>query len=198
MRAPVSHPTAEDRQWRQRRRKCSRSGGPLHGLRIRDLETIYRHRYGGQLPDDDAGRGDAMLALHHLAGHALDPRGRMLRWLSTWAPWFDPAEAAALVDSVLALPLHYRADTLADRLNLNSRDRAALGVTTIGATDLRRDARKVRRRERARKAKQAKRRAAGARPRAEYERSSASKSQPWKSAGMSRATWYRNRQRPQP
>jgi hypothetical protein len=40
---------------------------PFAALRMRDLEIIFLDRYGGPLPDDDAGLGDARVAIHHLA-----------------------------------------------------------------------------------------------------------------------------------
>ena len=87
--APRAHPTSEDRKWRRRhRRGGSRTGGSMIGLRLRELEIIFWSRYGGRrLPPDDSGTEDAMMALHHLAGLTIDPRGRMTTWLSTWAPW---------------------------------------------------------------------------------------------------------------
>ena len=189
---PIAHPTYEDRQWRRRRRKGgSRTGGPLHGLRLRDLETIFRHRYGGTLPDDDAGREDAVLVLHHMVGVAVDPRGRMRRWLSTWCPWLETAAAEQMVERAIAKPRRYRADTLAAKINLQSHERAAWRITTIGAVDLRRDARLAARKEKKRQAEMTRRRARGAQSRAKFLASSLSNTKPWLAEGISRRTWYR-------
>ena len=188
---PIAHPTAEDRQWRRRRRKGSRTGGPLHGLRIRDLEIVLRHRWGRVLPDDDAGRDDARLMLHHLVHYAVDPRGRMVGWLAMRCPWMPRAEAEQLLENVIAKPRRFKADTLAAKLNLTAADRARWKITTIGAVDLLKDKRIAARRERDRQRKIRDRRARGVQQRAKYLASVSAKSKPWEAAGMSRATWYR-------
>jgi hypothetical protein len=186
---PVAHPTAEDRQWR-RHRGQSRTGGSLNGLRRRDLETVFRNRYGTQLPDDDAGRDDALLMLYHFA-HLSSAQQRMQRWLGIWAPWFEQMEAQTLIDRALAKPKHYRADTLAKELNLNAAKRREWQITTIGATDKPKKQRAAEGREKSRRRKLAQRRAQGARPRADYLASSISCAKPWEQGGISRATWYR-------
>ena len=109
-----------------------------------------------------------MMALHHLAGLTIDPRGRMTTWLSTWAPWMPPGEAAGLIERAIAKPTRYRADTLARRLNLHLAERTLLNVTTIGAVDKPKKQRDAERRERNRLAKEKQRRARGAKPRAIY------------------------------
>jgi hypothetical protein len=52
----------------------------LVGLRLNDLAKIFRARYGNVLPNDDAGRDDLMVAVHHLASLA-HPRGHIAKWL---------------------------------------------------------------------------------------------------------------------
>ncbi len=189
---PIAHPTAEDRQWRRRRKGRSRTGAPLHALRIRDLEIIIRNRWGATLPDDDSGRDDALIVLHHMVNYAVDPHGRMVAWLAARCPWMAAEEAAQTIDRVLASPRRFKADTLAAKLNLIAADRARWGITTIGAVDLPKEKRLARRRARDRERKEHKRRTAGARPRAEYLASiKSAEPKPWQAAGMSRAAWYR-------
>lgn len=191
---PIGHPTAEDRQWRRRRRKGSRTGAPLHGLRLRDLDVILHHRWGPALPDDDAGRDDALIVLHHMVNQAVDPRRRMAQWLGTRCPWMPKQEAAQTIARVIANPRRWRADTLAAKLGLTAADRARWRITTIGATDLLKEQRAARRRSRDNERKRRNRRAAGARPRAEYLAAAKHTGpKPWEAAGMSRATWYRRR-----
>ena len=176
----------------KRRRGTSRTGGPLIGIRVRELSAIFWSRNGVmELIDDDAGRDDAELVLQHLAGLTIDPRGRMRSWLSTWAAWMPPGEAAGLIESAIAKPTRYRADTLARRLNLRLAERERLNITTIGAVDRPKAQRIAERKERNRLAKEKRRRARGAKPRAVYCSSSAARTKPWIAAGMSRATWYR-------
>jgi hypothetical protein len=143
---PRAHPTAEDRQWRQQRRSGSRTGGPLHGLRICDLEVLFQDRYGARLSDDDAGRDDAILMLHHLAHHAYDPRSRMRQWLALRCPWMGEIEAQQMLERVITNPRKFKADRLAAKFNLTAADRTRLKITTIGAVDLLREQRLQRRR----------------------------------------------------
>jgi hypothetical protein len=164
------------------------------GLRLRELEIIFWSRHPQHrrlLSDDDAGRDDAMMALQHMAGLTIDPRGRMASWLATWAPWMLPGEAAGLIERAIAEPTRYRADTLARRLNLHLAERTRLGITTIGAVDKPKEQRLAERKERNRLAKEKRRRARGAKARAVYCSSSKSRTKPWIAAGVSRATWYR-------
>lgn len=192
---PVAHPTSEDRHWRRRRKGKSRTGGALHGLRMRDLEVVLQHRWGETLPDDDAGRDDAILVLHHLAHYAIDPRRKMQFWLGARCPWLDRAESAALIERAINKPRRYRADTLAAKLGLKAADRTMLGISTIGAVDFLKEKRMARRRERDRARKERERRNQGAKQRADYLANSLTKAQPWLAEGISRRTWERRRLR---
>lgn len=120
-------------------------------LRLNDLARLFRARYGLTLPDDDAGRDDLHVALSHLAPLS-GARDRMARYVEIWAPWLTVAEARQVMDAALTQPQKWKADQLAWRLRLTAADRAALGITTIGAIDLNKAAR-----ARARKAKSAER-----------------------------------------
>jgi hypothetical protein len=193
--APV---TEEDQRWRRiwqhkpsRRSGSSRTGGSISALRRRDLEKVFRSRWGQTLPPDDAGLEDAELVLHHFT-HLARARDRMTEWLRLWAPWLGPPAAEALIDKVLARPRRFRADTLASKINLASVERQALGVTTVGATDKPLAQRIAERREKKRQAEIKRRRSRGAQPRAKFIASTKAKgSRPWEREGLSRATWYR-------
>jgi hypothetical protein len=95
----------------------------------------------------------------------------------------------------LVNPQRWKADALAWRLRLTAADRAALGITTIGAIDENKAARTKRRRAKDRQRKENARRAKGVKPRATYEGQSTSKAKPWLEEGISRAQWYRRRAR---
>lgn len=181
-----------DRQ-KPKHKAARRTPMQLVALRLHDLAKIFRHRYGIELPDDDAGREDLEIAVNHLANLAR-PRRHIANWIGLWAPWLTAAEQSDLVGKALANPQHYKADGLAWRLSLKAEERRMLGITTIGAIDENKAARAKRRRtlERERKAKQ--RRAKGAKPRKVYEAQSISNAMPWVSEGISRATWYRRKQ----
>lgn len=160
-------------------------------LRLRDFATLFRSRYGGTtLPDDDSGRDDIEPVIHHLA--ALKQPARKARaWLELWAPWLTLGEQRTIISNGIASARAWRADQLAWRYRVTREERTMLGLTTIGAIDHGKAARTKRRRERDRQRKAQARRAAGMKPRSEYQAAALSRSQPWKDAGISRATWYR-------
>jgi hypothetical protein len=163
----------------------------LASLRARDLARLFKARHGYELPDDDGGRDDARLMVHHLAMLSKG-RTRILTWLGLWTPWMQFSELRALLEAAETKPLRFKADTLARKLGLRMAERTALRITTIGAIDASPAEREKQRCERAKAAKVAKRRAAGSRPRAEYLAELRSRrAPPWKHLGMSRRTWYR-------
>ena len=171
----------------------------LIGLRMRDLTSLFRSRYGGStlLPDDDAGRDDLFVAINHLACLA-HPRKHITNWIETWAPWLTVAEQRELVGPALANPTRWKADALAWRLRLTKEQRNMLGITTIGAIDEGKAARTKRRRQRERERRMASRRAKGAIPRTEYEQKAISRAKPWVADGISRASWYRRKRETTP
>lgn len=180
---------------RQKRRRSRGSPAQIVALRLCDLATIFRARYGIALPDDDAGRDDAELAAHHLAALA-HPTGRIRQWLDLWAPWLTLAEQRTIIERAVTGRRHWTADQLAWRLRLTWEQRTMLGITTIGAIDHGKAARTKRRKERERQRKATIRRASGAKPRSEYRAAAIAKAQPWKAEGISRATWYRRQRAP--
>jgi hypothetical protein len=70
-----------------------------------------------------------------------------------------------------------------------------LGLTTIGAVDCNKKQREKLRRGKARIRDMQRRRRAGAKPRAEYEADSLTRTQPWKELGISESTWRRRRRK---
>jgi hypothetical protein len=98
-------------------------------------------------------------------------------------------EAAAVLASIA--PRRWRADSLGRYLGLTYAQREAVGITTIGSVNVGKRARTVLRKHRDRKAKEAKRRAAGMRPRAEYENGSVAAVA--RAEGVSRMTIYRRK-----
>lgn len=177
---------------RQRGRRKRSSPMQLVALRIADLSTVFRSRYGITLPDDDAGRDDIRLAVDHLASMP-HPAKAIARWLQTWAPWLTIAEHQQIVADGIAQQRNWKADALAWRLRLTKEERRMLGITTIGAIDEGKAARTKRRQQRDRERKALARKAAGSVPRRVYEAQSLEKQQPWLVEGISRRTWYRRR-----
>jgi hypothetical protein len=94
-------------------------------------------------------------------------------------------QALAVLSSIA--PRRWKADPLGRYLEITLRVRTALGITTIGACDFSKRERRKQRKHRDQMYQERKRRAAGARPQSE----SLSATQPWRTLGMSRRTWYR-------
>lgn len=180
------------RQKRGRRTKVSPQ--QLVALRLTDFAQLFRSRYGTQLPDDDSGRDDIEPVLHHIAALP-QPARRAAHWLEIWAPWLTLGEQRDLIASAIASARPWKADHLAWRYRITQEERTMLGLTTIGAVDHGKRARTKRRKDRDRERKAAARRAAGAKPRAEYEASALTHAKPWEAEGISRRTWYRRRAR---
>lgn len=160
-------------------------------LRVRDLGKILDSRYGPTIPDDDAGRDDLLIVLHHLVWLTGDSRKRILGILALRAPWMATTEANNIAQCVLAKPLKWKADVLAWRLGLTLAERRALRVTTIGACDAPKAVRAKLRKAADKERKRASRLAAGARPRSDYEGRSLAKTRPWEYLSLSERTWYR-------
>lgn len=158
----------------------------IDGQRISELGRYFRHRYGMQLPDDDAGRDDVVLMVDHILKHTSNPH-RARVWIKNYAPWMTDAAANTIISEAANRPRRYRAETLARRIGLTAAIRKRLAIKTIGAIDQtkeeRQQARKLSARQRARARRQ---------PRADYLAAhSISRTKPWIAAGISRATWYR-------
>jgi hypothetical protein len=165
---------------------------PLATIRCNELDRFFDDRYGPVLPDDDAGRDDAVIMLHHLAfRQAIDRQLQMNDWLDRRAPWLAGRERDSIIAKLFRKPILFKPDTLAGKIGLTYARRQRLGITTIGAIDMPAEARKELRKEKARSRKAAARRAAGRMPRAEYEGQSIAKVKPWEAEGISRRTWYR-------
>lgn len=182
-----------ERQKRNGRRRASPQ--QIVALRLSDFARLFMGRYGKpQLPDDDAGRDDIEPVIHHLAA-LRQPGRRAMQWLELWAPWLTIAEQRKVVTAGIANARAWTADQLAWRYRLTRQERTMLGITTIGAIDYAKAARTKRRRERDRQRKAASRRAKGAKARRDYEQAAIARAKPWIAEGISRASWYRKRNR---
>lgn len=192
----TSYPDQVRRQERADARKRRRrfAGPAIVTFRMAELFRVFCHLYGGApLPDDDDGRDSIKLVFQVLSttGNAA---GRMVDVARTWAPWLPPDELEALVADVVARPRRFKADTIAARLGITAAIREQLALRTIGAIDKPAEQRAAERREQQRQAKEQKRRAAGV-PTIADARAIRARKTPWIAAGVSRSTWYRQRQR---
>lgn len=152
-------------------------------LRVRELERLYRLRYGRHLPDDDAGRDDLELAFNQIAR-----TDACIEWAAKWAPWMASDEAAALAEQVAVDPQWLKARPLGERLGLTDSERTRLDIRTIRPIDLTDEAliERSRQKDRERKARD-RREARAAKP------APASRTRPWEAQGVSRRTWYRRK-----
>jgi hypothetical protein len=155
--------------------------------RISELEGLFACQYGRTLPDDDAGRDDLLLLLHHIAVSRIDVEHRSRRAIKHWATWMSNDEADVMIAKVAACPLRFRAETLGRRIGLTEAVRAARKIKTIWAVDAGETPKERRKRQdRERKArKRVENRAAKPEP--------ASRAKPWEAEGISRRTWYRRK-----
>jgi hypothetical protein len=162
---PPKRPTAEQAdarhrevkkhwRWQRKRRSEETPEKPedvrLAHLRWRELQRLFRHRYGVEMPDTAEARRD----LEILIGYAVLTSKRPQHLVELWAPWLDEDEA----DHMAAQrPILHRADDLARRLDLRYCDRQALAITTIGSVDVDQAERERLRCQRRNEAKQLKR-----------------------------------------
>lgn len=104
---------------------------------------------------------------------------------------FTAAQAATVIKeaSRTRRRRHMFADNLADYLGVTWEQRKRLGLTTIGATDMRKRERNILRWIKNKMAKARKRRERGAKPRSQ----SLARTRPWEELNMSRRQWYRKR-----
>jgi hypothetical protein len=126
-----------DKYWQQQRKRHAESKPSepkkvrLAAIRLRELQTIFRDRYGAQLPDDDAGLDDLEL----LVGYATIAGKKPEHQVSAWAPWCDAAETERLIWSAATYPVWHTPDELAKRVGLRYGVRKRLSIRTIRCID---------------------------------------------------------------
>jgi hypothetical protein len=157
-------------------------------LRISELETTFTKRYGRYLPDDDAGRADLELLLHHVTRLGTNAMSGSVR---RWAPWLSERDEKVLIERIASSPKDFFADPLAELLNLTMQERTELKIRTIGAVDMTKLEREELAKRRKVEQKKDKRRANGVLSREEYEAQSLTRLKPWAAMGISRSTYYR-------
>ncbi len=142
------------------------------------------------MPDDD-GRDSLRIVADHIAHLGGEVEAHIIAWAAHWCPWMPQQEAEALAARIAAHPLKYKASTLGWRLRLTEIERTELKITTIRSIDCITDDQIRERRRRLARERDARRRqrkrAAGPKP--------MSRTRPWETAGISRATWYRRKRK---
>lgn len=178
---------------RYSKRQPNRPPVTITALRIAELKRLFTSRHGHTLPDTDAGRDAVLVMAHHLAHRYADAARYIGNSIGLRAPWMRADESAEIIRRVVARPIKWRADKLAQLLRVTEAERRRLGIRTIGAVDVSKEEREQARRRRQRQRERARRRTQGVKPRAEYETNSVSRTKPWLAEGISRRTWYRRR-----
>ena len=173
----------------------------LRRLRLGNLRTLFRHRYGPELPDDDAGRED----LHELLlPISLGPSASkmMANAIGLFASWMGATEAEAIIDTINRLPIWDRRPTakaLGQRLALTNAERERLRLWTIAPCDISEEdlaeQRKAKARTRSKHYRHKQRAKKGTQSRADYLANSLTGTKPWEVEGISRRTWERRRAR---
>jgi hypothetical protein len=108
-------------------------------LRYGALLKLFRHRYGYEFPDDDAGRDDlfVLLCVVSLAPSASDKK--IAHTIEMWAPWMSADEAEMYVEHINRLTITERmpaAKELGERLNLTNAERERLKLWPIKPVDM--------------------------------------------------------------
>jgi hypothetical protein len=170
----------------------ARSTSPetIKRIRLGNLKTLLRDRYGPVLPDDDAGRSD-LEELLYLTAHQ-----NMANVIEVWAPWFTAIEAERLMAHVKSLPFDMRRSSpkaLGQRLRVTNEERERLGVWQIGPCDMSKDDLAEQRKAKARLRMKARRRSQGKVSRAAYLAQFRDRQKPWIAQGISRRTWFRRK-----
>jgi hypothetical protein len=168
----------------------------IRRLRYGALLRLFRHRWGNELPDDDAGRDDLWLLVTNVSLAAAEPEKKMRHVIEVWAPWMSAEEREAYTKHVWGLDIYERTPTaleLGKRLGLTNAEREALKLWPFRPIDKTEEeiAEQAKARERERRAH--KRRERGVRAREAYLAELASRPQPWIAEGISRRTWERRR-----
>lgn len=174
------------KRYARKRAKLGKRSRGLAAFRLSELTRLLDDRFGEgvELEACDTSYGLVRIVAHHLGALPDAPR-RITRWSATYAPWISPRDLERLISEVIACPIKWSADKLGWKLRLSDADRSRLKIKTIGAFDCTRDQR-LERQRRKRAQRDARRRPAKrAKP----------IGKPWIAAGISRATWYRQRSR---
>ena len=170
----------------------------IRRLRYGDFLTLFRHRYGNELPQDDAGRDDLWLLVCNVSLAPSEPEKKVRHVIGLWAPWMSAEEREDYVKHVMGLDIYERIQTAAEigqRVGLTNAEREALKLWRFKPIDMTDEelAEQAKARERERRAR--KRREKGIRTKAAYLAERARRPKPWIAQGISRRTWEPRRKR---
>ena len=137
-RRPTPKQAASSRRDNARRRRLKRRADEPKQfrrapLRVRDLQALFRFRYGTTLPaDDDGALDDLEILVGYTAMCGKPPRAQ----IETWAPWCTEAEAERMIEAAQRFFDWHTDDELARRLGIQYEQRLALGITSFSSVDV--------------------------------------------------------------
>ena len=169
--------------------RLRRRNGNFDFTAKRRREIVLHARHVGAAETEDFSRWLIAWVWHNR--RAKDQIWSVMECAKNMGGKITEAEASAITEEASITRKHLTADDLARFLGVTIVQRTALGLTTIGACNFSKRARKQQRKHRDRMAKERKRRAIGVLSRAEYEANSmAAKA---REEGVSRMTIYRRK-----
>jgi hypothetical protein len=154
-------------------------------MRRREIERYAKHV--GAADTDDFPRFLIAWSWHNTK--STDPLGALINCAHRIGGKITEAEASKVLEEASITRRHMRADNLGRFLGLDYQTRERLSITTIGAKNVPKRARRELRKRKDRIYQERKRRARAVRPHSE----SLSRTRPWEAMNMSRRTWYRQR-----
>jgi hypothetical protein len=187
----------------ERRRKGPRGGKVKSGmayLRLAEIQRLIRHRHDGPCDTDDGSiyLKAALPCLLNVNAGSIAPENldAVLAWQAVWTPRVPEVEAREMVEDLWRRAharerIHLKADAVARLLGVRMAERACIGLCTIGATDKTKAERTAMRKAAKAERERKRREKAGATPHAR----SKTALKPWEDAGISRASWYRQKAR---
>ena len=164
-------------------------------LRQRDQQKLILYRCGLTVPEDDAGH-EYLIELLKTISLAHDPERKMHNAIELLAPWLSETSRGYMIKHVMSMSIRQRwpsAKELGESLLLTNVERDANKLWSIDPYDMTAEAlvehRKKRDRERKRRKRQARQ------DYLEQFATSAIKTKPWEALGISRATYYRRKEK---
>lgn len=117
------------------RSKTSRGEAGTLARRCRELIRLFQARYGYELPNDDAGREDALIYLDH-AVHRREGVKKATNFLEVWCPWMQSAERDLLIGYAINRSKFWKAEELGNALNLSKDERVRCRITSFRAAGM--------------------------------------------------------------
>jgi hypothetical protein len=183
---------AEQKLWGKEAKEPS--GFDIAIKRQRDVNVLLADRHGGTkddfaMPDDEMTRRILPAVLPHHIRYE-NPERRILNWLCKHCPWMAAEEMWQLVRSALRAQGRIRSDAHLGKLfGLSYEDMRRLKITTMLPPNMTRAQVRARSKDALNERRRKAARAAGVKPREEYEAQGLNKTKPWVALGIKKR-WY--------